>query len=197
MGKLTEPKDFIGHSGTPAITCSHKAASGFLYPLDKGVIFIYKPPIYIRYDECAKVEFERRGGKGRNFDINITTVHDIKYSFSSIEKVDYGTQKEQTMDHCLEEMKNEADQSGSSMSSDDEDFNPDALEALSAREEYDSEPDTTSSEDSDVSGSGSEVERKKEEKRKRKAEKKAASEKRAAKRACRRWRRREEIQVQE
>jgi len=204
--KLTEPKDFIGHSGTPAITCSHKAASGFLYPLDKGVIFIYKPPIYIRYDECAKVEFERTGGKGRNFDINITTVHDIKYSFSSIEKgeygrlhdylklkkikvvasekIDYGTQKEQTMDHYLEEMKNEADQSGSSMSSDDEDFNPDALEALSAREEYDSEPDTTSSEDSDVSGSGSEVERKKEEKRKRKAEKKAASEKRAAKRAA-------------
>lgn len=203
--KITEPKDFIGNSGTPAITCSHKAASGFMYPLDKGIIYIYKPPIYIRYDECAKVEFERTGGKGRNFDINITTVHDIKYSFSSIEKgeygrlhdylkskkikvvasekIDYGTQKEQTMDHYLEEMKNEADQSGSSMSSDDEDFNPDALEALSAREEYDSEPDTTSSEDSDVSGSGSDAERKKEEKRKRKAEKKAASERRAAKRA--------------
>jgi hypothetical protein len=33
-----------------------------------------------------------------------------------------------------------------SMSSDDEDFNPDNLEALSAKEEYDSEPSTTSSE---------------------------------------------------
>ena len=35
-----------------------------------------------------------------------------------------------------------------SMSSDDTDFNPDALEALSAKEEYDSEPSSTSS-DSD------------------------------------------------
>ena len=26
--KITQPKDFLGHSGTPAITCSHKAASG-------------------------------------------------------------------------------------------------------------------------------------------------------------------------
>ena len=160
----------------------------YVFSLAPGIIFIYKPPIYIRYDEIGKCEFERTGGKGRSFDINITTVHDIKYSFSSIEKgeygrlhdylkskkikvvasekIDYGTQKEQTMDHYLEEMKNEADQSGSSMSSDDEDFNPDMLEALSAREEYDSEPSTTSSEDSDVSGSGSEVERKKAEKRK-------------------------------
>ena len=46
--KPIAPKDFVGHSGTPAITCSHKAASGFLYPLDKGMIYIYKPPIYLR-----------------------------------------------------------------------------------------------------------------------------------------------------
>ena len=34
--------------------------------------------------------------------------------------------------------------SDASMSSDDTDFNPDALEALSAKEEYDSEPSSTS-----------------------------------------------------
>ena len=54
------------------------------------------------------------------------------------------------------------------MSSDDSDFNPDALEALSAKEEYDSEPSTTSDDDSSVEGSGSDAERKREEKRKRK-----------------------------
>ena len=32
-------------------------------PLDKGIIYIYKPPIYLRYDECNKVEFERTGGQ--------------------------------------------------------------------------------------------------------------------------------------
>ena len=46
--KPIAPKDFLGNSGTPAVTCSHKAASGFLYPLDKGMIYIYKPPIYLR-----------------------------------------------------------------------------------------------------------------------------------------------------
>jgi hypothetical protein len=45
------------------------------------------------------------------------------------------------VDHNLERVKNEAmdDMSDEgSMSSDDEDFNPDNLEALSAKEEYDS-----------------------------------------------------------
>ena len=68
------------------------------------------------------------------------------------------------------------------MSSDDTDFNPDALEALSAKEEYDSEPSTTSSEEEsgDDYGSGPEAERKREEKQKLKAEKKAKREKKAA-----------------
>ena len=55
------------------------------------------------------------------------------------------------VDHNLERVKNEAMDDLSddaSMSSDDEEFNPDLLEALSAKEEYDSEPSTTSSEDS-------------------------------------------------
>ena len=50
----------------------------------------------------------------------------------------------------MENVKRDAEEmSGEdSMSSDDTDFNPDALEALSAKEEYDSEPSSTSS-DSD------------------------------------------------
>lgn len=55
------------------------------------------------------------------------------------------------VDHNLERVKNEAMDDLSddgSMSSDDEEFNPDLLEALSAKEEYDSEPSTTSSENS-------------------------------------------------
>merc|ERR1712088_1088205 len=83
---------------------------------------------------------------------------------------------EKGIDHHLEKVKQDAEifSSGSDdMSSDDTDFNPDELEALSAREEYDSEPTTTSSEDeSDDYGSGSDAERKREEKRKQKAEKK-------------------------
>ena len=206
--KITVPKDFIGHSGTAAITCSHKAASGFLYPLERGMIYIYKPPIYIRYDEVAKVEFERTGGTSRSFDVKITTVNDINYTFSSIEKGEYGklydylkskklkvltsgklegglswNDDKDKVDHYLAGVQKEAEEltSGSSdLSSDDEDFNPDNLEALSAKEEYDSEPSTTSSEDedSDDGGQGPEAEAKRQEKAKKKAEKKAAKERR-------------------
>jgi len=87
--KPIAPKDFLGNSGTPAVTCSHKAASGFLYPLDKGMIYIYKPPIYLRYDEMQRVEFDRTGGSSRSFDVKVTNIHDITYTFSSIEKGEY------------------------------------------------------------------------------------------------------------
>ena len=35
----------MGHFGTPAVPCSFKVASGFIYPLERGIIFVYKPPI--------------------------------------------------------------------------------------------------------------------------------------------------------
>ena len=80
----------LGHNGTPALTCSHKAASGFIYPLERGLIFIYKPPIFLRYDEIKSVVFERSGGSTRSFDISVSTKNDISYTFSSIEKNEYG-----------------------------------------------------------------------------------------------------------
>ncbi len=186
--KVTLPGNFLGHSGTPAITCSHKAASGFVYPLERAFIFVYKPPIYIRYDEVRSVEFERSGGSTRSFDINVLLGNDIAYTFSSIEKGEYARLYEflkskgiklrtqgvgagksglnwdegVSVDHHLAKVQNEAlemlDSGDESMSSDDSDFNPDNLEALSAKEEYDSEPSTTSDEedssDGQVRGSG-------------------------------------------
>jgi hypothetical protein len=79
------------------------------------------------------------------------------------------------VDHHLEKVKADAMElgdSGDSMSSDDSDFNPDNLEALSAKEEYDSEPSTTSGEEeSDGGESGEEAEKRREERRKKKEEK--------------------------
>ena len=205
--KVTLPGNFLGHSGTPAITCSHKAASGFLYPLERGFIYIYKPPIYLRYDEVRNVTFERSGGSTRSFDINITTNNDMSYTFSSIEKGEYGhlyeflkakgikvktsgkvdgksgIQFDKNIDHNLAKVKADAEEfdSGDSMSSDDSDFNPDALEALSAKEEYDSEPSTTSDEMSSDDGSGPEAEKKREERKKKREEKKERKQRSAEK----------------
>ena len=203
--KIVEPGNFLGHSGQPVVSCSHKAASGFLYPLERGFIFVYKPPMYIRYDEVRYVSFERSGGSTRSFDINVVTSNEMEFTFSSIEKDEYTRLYEylkskkvsvktagkgagdsgktlnfDDVDHHLEKIKKDAledMENSDSMSSDDSDFNPDNLEALSAKEEYDSEPSTTSDEGSDVEGSGSDAERRRAEKRKAKAEKKEKKEK--------------------
>lgn len=55
--KLTGPGSFIGHSGTPAVSCSFKAAAGYLYPLERGFIYVHKPPLHIRFEEisCGKL----------------------------------------------------------------------------------------------------------------------------------------------
>jgi structure-specific recognition protein 1 len=84
--KITMPGNFVGSSGTPAVSCSFKAASGFLYPLERGFFLICKPSMYIRYDEVHNVSFERSGGSTRSFDINVSMANDISYTFSSIVK---------------------------------------------------------------------------------------------------------------
>ena len=88
--KITVPGQFVGHSGTPAISCSYKAASGFVYPLERGFIFVYKPPIFIKYDDIKHVNFARSGGSNRSFDIEVHTRGESSYTFSSIDKEEYG-----------------------------------------------------------------------------------------------------------
>merc|ERR1719186_1728927 len=198
--KITVPGAFMGHSGTPAISCSYKAASGFIYPLERGFMFVYKPPIFVKFDDVQAVNFARSGGSNRSFDIEIKTRGDSIYTFSSIEKDEYSRLYEflkskkivvkstgkmdaskldlssDNIDHYAETVKADAessDGSNNSMSSDDEDFNPDALEAKDAKEEYDSDPSDTGSETDEGSRDGSEGEKEKrrQEKEKKKAEK--------------------------
>ena len=52
---------YFSHHKTPAIACSYKAAAGYLYPLEKGFIYVHKPPVHIRFEEIASVNFARGG----------------------------------------------------------------------------------------------------------------------------------------
>ncbi|KAL1132560.1 hypothetical protein AAG570_010512 [Ranatra chinensis] len=88
--KITVPGAFVGHSGTPAIGCSYKAAAGYLYPLERGFIYIHKPPIHIRFEEISSVNFARSGGSTRSFDFEIELKSGVIHTFSSIEKEEYG-----------------------------------------------------------------------------------------------------------
>ncbi|XP_033153626.1 FACT complex subunit Ssrp1 [Drosophila mauritiana] len=87
--KITGPGNFIGHSGTAAVGCSFKAAAGYLYPLERGFIYIHKPPLHIRFEEISSVNFARSGGSTRSFDFEVTLKNGTVHIFSSIEKEEY------------------------------------------------------------------------------------------------------------
>ncbi|XGW15983.1 hypothetical protein V3C99_001443 [Haemonchus contortus] len=87
--KITVPGNFIGHSGTPAVMCAHKQASGFLYPLEKGFLYIHKPPMYVRFEEVASVHFARSDVSTRSFDFEIELKAGQVLVFNSVEKEEY------------------------------------------------------------------------------------------------------------
>lgn len=74
------------HSGAQCITCSYKASSGLLYPLERGFIYVHKPPVHIRFDEISFVNFARGTTTTRSFDFEIETKQATQYTFSSIER---------------------------------------------------------------------------------------------------------------
>lgn len=52
-------------------------------------MYIHKPPIHIRFEEVASVNFARSGGSTRSFDFEITLKNGTMHIFSSIEKEEY------------------------------------------------------------------------------------------------------------
>jgi structure-specific recognition protein 1 len=74
------------HSGTPAIGCAYKQAAGFLYPLEKGFVYVHKPPMYIRFEEISTVNFARSDVATRSFDFEVELKAGITHVFNSVEK---------------------------------------------------------------------------------------------------------------
>jgi C4-type Zn-finger protein len=74
-------------SGAKCVSCAYKASSGLLYPLERGFIYITKPPIYITHDEVASCGFNRSNtATGRTFDFEIKLKSGGSQVFSNIEK---------------------------------------------------------------------------------------------------------------
>ncbi|XP_063075712.1 FACT complex subunit SSRP1 [Engraulis encrasicolus] len=88
--KITVPGNFKGHSAAHCITCSYKASSGLLYPLERGFIYVHKPPVHLRFEEISSVNFARGTTTTRSFDFEIETKQGGQYTFSSIEREEYG-----------------------------------------------------------------------------------------------------------
>nr|XP_039270254.1 FACT complex subunit SSRP1-like [Styela clava] len=85
--KITVPGSFKGPNSDQSIMCTYKASSGFLFPLERGFMYVHKPPIHVRFDEIAFVNFARGSAtSSRSFDFEIETRSQTAYVFSNIEK---------------------------------------------------------------------------------------------------------------
>uniref|UniRef100_A0A674BDZ1 FACT complex subunit SSRP1 n=1 Tax=Salmo trutta TaxID=8032 RepID=A0A674BDZ1_SALTR len=89
--KITVPGNFQGAlSWAQCITCSYKAQSGLLYPLERGFIYVHKPPVHLRFEEISCVNFARGTTTTRSFDFEVETKQGNQFTFSSIEREEYG-----------------------------------------------------------------------------------------------------------
>jgi len=152
--KITVPGTFKGHSGTSSITCSHKAGNGLLYPLERGFIFVHKPPVHVRFDEISCVNFARGSTTGRTFDFDVELKNGTTISFSNIERQDYGNLYDFVTSKNLR-IRNKSGKSGANsmmddlMDSDDEspDFYLEKVKAEAAEDDDEDEDEESEDED--------------------------------------------------
>lgn len=84
---MTTTEKFKARSTYACVATNYKANSGHLYVLAKSFFFIRKPPVYIRNQQIASVEFSRLGtSAGKTFDLHFHRTDDSKYSFTSIQQ---------------------------------------------------------------------------------------------------------------
>lgn len=85
--RITVPGNFNSSSSAKCLPCSYKANSGFLYPLERGFMFVHKPPLHILFQDIASVTFSRSNqGHVRSFDFEIDHKNGTKHMFNGIEK---------------------------------------------------------------------------------------------------------------
>jgi structure-specific recognition protein 1 len=68
------PGSFRSSKGASCVKCSLKANDGFIYLLERGIIFIQKPVVYLAYEDIRQVEFSRISEstvQQRTFDLTI------------------------------------------------------------------------------------------------------------------------------
>jgi structure-specific recognition protein 1 len=86
--KITVPGNFTTSAGAKCYPCSCKASSGFLYPLERGFMFVNKPPLHIVFSDIKFVKFDRSQQGTRSFDFEIEHKNGTKHVFNGIEKTE-------------------------------------------------------------------------------------------------------------
>ncbi|KAI6181659.1 FACT complex subunit SSRP1 [Aphelenchoides besseyi] len=87
---ITVPADMDRETMSCTVfSCAFRQASGYLYPLEKGFMYVHKPPMYVRFDEIDNIHFARSDASTRSFDFEIVQRSGNTITFSSIAKDDY------------------------------------------------------------------------------------------------------------
>ena len=87
VGVIIPSQNFTFNTG-PYIKCSYKVNEGVMYPLEKSILFVHKPVLYLMHKDIMKVNFARlqeSAGQQRTFDIIIKTSKN-SYKFSGVDK---------------------------------------------------------------------------------------------------------------
>lgn len=81
---------FNSHHNQHGVKCSNKANEGHLFFLDKGLLFVPKPAVYMDLAKVSHVSMSRlaeRGGAARTFDITVSMTNgEGEYQFNNINR---------------------------------------------------------------------------------------------------------------
>ncbi|KAF7639324.1 FACT complex subunit SSRP1 [Meloidogyne graminicola] len=136
--RIIVPGNFTGASGTPAISCAVRQSMGFLYPLEKGFVYVHKPALYIRFEEVDNVHFARSDVSTRSFDFEIVQKSGTSVTFSNIGKEEYNklfdyvqSKEDYDMEKDIRKRLKEKDSSENSGSEPDEEYDSSAAASVS------------------------------------------------------------------
>ncbi|ORY79403.1 hypothetical protein BCR37DRAFT_381540 [Protomyces lactucae-debilis] len=96
--RVTVPSSFKSYHGLACIKCNHRANEGALYLLDKCVLFVTKPTLFVPFNDVRSVIFSRVGGSmntSKTFDVTFTSrTGQADQQFTSINREEQSTLEE-------------------------------------------------------------------------------------------------------
>lgn len=138
------PGSFKTSSGHSSLKCNVGNQEGYLFLMNKSMIFIKKPVIYIRVGDIARVEFQRVSGgiSMRGFDFEVVLKSGISTTFSGADKKELDIimnyfSKAKIHAKTINEMEKLDEQLGSFDDEDDEDLRQEDLEDLDDEDDDD------------------------------------------------------------
>lgn len=125
--KITVPGSYKSDQGNNCVSCSYKAQNGVLFPLERGFMYLHKPPIYTRFDEIDNVNFARESSKLRSFEFHIETKQGQKQVFGTIDRAEYAKLFDFVKEHNLKirNIKGQGNAEDHNLGSSSDDENPD------------------------------------------------------------------------